>query len=129
MRIKTAVILPNTDNSFKSTGTHTSRPCKRRIEEEKEQTNTEEDMIRILLIAILAATVLGFPWFRNDIPNGNNVPNPCAGQAGVWQGVGHDTEPGGGLRNPFGLVRIFIYIFALFFIMLLYVSRGILYKL
>lgn len=77
-------------------------------------------MIRILFIAILAATVLSFPGFRNDIPNGNNVPNPCAGQSGVWQGVGHAGEPGGGPRNPFGLVRIFTYIITLFVVGLLY---------
>lgn len=77
-------------------------------------------MIRIFFIVILAATVIGFPWFRNDIPNGNNVPNPCAGQSGVWQGVGHDQEPGGGSRNPFGLVRIFTYIISLSIAGLLY---------
>ena len=42
-----------------------------------------------------------YPRFRDIIPNGYNVPNPCT--HGKWKGVGHEKEVGGGARNPFGL--------------------------
>ncbi|XP_076078908.1 temptin-like [Mytilus galloprovincialis] len=61
-------------------------------------------MFREIVYLALTAVVFGFPWFRNDIPNGNNVPDPCSGQTGeIWKGVGHDQAPGGGPRNQFGL--------------------------
>ncbi|KAJ8300555.1 hypothetical protein KUTeg_022074 [Tegillarca granosa] len=56
-----------------------------------------------------------FPDFRNRIPNGNNVPNPCDASQ-VWIGVGHKSSGGGGKENPFGIdfesegkVRIFFH--------------------
>ncbi|XP_076076864.1 temptin-like [Mytilus galloprovincialis] len=61
-------------------------------------------MFLLILWLVLTTGVLGFPWFRNDIPNGYKVPDPCTGQTGqIWEGVGHNQEPGGGPRNPFGL--------------------------
>ncbi|CAG2233639.1 unnamed protein product [Mytilus edulis] len=61
-------------------------------------------MFLLILCLVLTTGVLGFPWFRNDIPNGYKVPDPCTGQTGqIWEGVGHNQEPGGGPRNPFGL--------------------------
>ncbi|XP_052089896.1 temptin-like isoform X4 [Mytilus californianus] len=61
-------------------------------------------MFRGTVYLALVAVVFGFPWFRNDIPNGNKVPDPCNGQTDqIWRGVGHDKEPGGGARNQFGL--------------------------
>jgi hypothetical protein len=49
----------------------------------------------------LLTTADGYPTYRNYIPNGCNVPNPC-NTSQVWCGVGHESKYGGGTRNPFG---------------------------
>ena len=49
----------------------------------------------------LLAAVSGYPYFRDQIPNGKKVPHPCKPNY-VWKGVGHENEMGGGDRNPFG---------------------------
>ncbi|GFN92856.1 dopamine beta-hydroxylase-like isoform x3 [Plakobranchus ocellatus] len=40
--------------------------------------------------------------FRNQVPNGNNVPHPCK-KGEMWNGVGHLNPNGGGERNSFGM--------------------------
>ncbi|CAL1534136.1 unnamed protein product [Lymnaea stagnalis] len=59
-------------------------------------------MIKYVIFAAVATTVLAFPSFRTRIPNGDKVPNPCPG-GGTWQGVGHLNSTGGGPLNPFGV--------------------------
>lgn len=48
-----------------------------------------------------------YAGFRGDIPNGNAVRNPC--DNGIWPGVGHILQQGGGPRNQFGLVSDFLW--------------------
>jgi dopamine beta-monooxygenase len=50
-----------------------------------------------LLLLVFGA--FAYPSFRNDIPNGESVPNP---EGGIWDGVGHLGAGGGGLCNSFG---------------------------
>nr|KAG5696786.1 hypothetical protein BaRGS_012809 [Batillaria attramentaria] len=63
-------------------------------------------MQRVVFLAVLTATVVySYPKFKDAIPNGHNVPNPCKdkpGQEAVWGGVGHKNISGGGDLNPFG---------------------------
>ncbi|KAK7108359.1 temptin-like [Littorina saxatilis] len=59
----------------------------------------------VLLVLVAATTVLSYPKFKDAIPNGHVVPNPCYGNPGqdmVWGGVGHKNISGGGDLNPFG---------------------------
>ena len=64
-------------------------------------------MIRMcILICLFITTVLSFPKYRSEIPNGFNVTNPCPGQQGIWKGVGHFLVGGTGPNNQFGLVNI-----------------------
>ncbi|XP_063401778.1 temptin-like [Mytilus trossulus] len=61
-------------------------------------------MFRGIVYLVLFTVVFGFPGFKNKIPNGNKVPDPCYGQTNqTWWGVGHDKAPGGGKRCQFGL--------------------------
>ncbi|XP_069108144.1 temptin-like [Argopecten irradians] len=53
-------------------------------------------------LLIVVGLCVAFPTFRERIPNGKNVPNPCQGSSGEWEGVGHNIKFGGGPRNPFG---------------------------
>ena len=41
--------------------------------------------------------------YRDRIPNGHRVPNPCSVNAD-WMGVGHWQPAGSGALNPFGEV-------------------------
>lgn len=56
------------------------------------------------VIVVIFSSVLGHPGYRLKIPNGLNVPNPCLNVGGLWNGVGHNIEIGGGALNPFGKV-------------------------
>ncbi|XP_033729080.1 temptin-like [Pecten maximus] len=56
----------------------------------------------ILGLFLFVGTCVTFPSFRDRIPNGNGVPNPCKGSSGMWEGVGHNIQIGGGPRNAFG---------------------------
>jgi len=55
----------------------------------------------IFLFLSCLATALAFRTFREEIPNGASVPDPC-GSADGWPGVGHKYQYGSGERNPFG---------------------------
>ena len=46
-----------------------------------------------------------FPRYKDQIPNGYNVPHPCTDNV-KWDGVGHINLSGGGPRNPFGEVSV-----------------------
>ncbi|XP_021380223.1 uncharacterized protein LOC110467403 [Mizuhopecten yessoensis] len=59
----------------------------------------------LLLLAFLVLAhkgSLGFPYFKERIPNGGQVPSPCNPME-IWKGVGHKSSDGGDDRNPFGL--------------------------
>ncbi|XP_060076186.1 temptin-like [Ylistrum balloti] len=58
--------------------------------------------IIILGIFLFVGTCVTFPSYRDSIPNGHKVPNPCKGSSGLWEGVGHNILIGGGQRNVFG---------------------------
>ncbi|XP_064600381.1 temptin-like [Liolophura sinensis] len=60
-----------------------------------------KDLVAAALLFISLAYVDGFSQYATLIPNGNQVPNPCAG-GGIWSAVGHSTLAGGGPRNAFG---------------------------
>ena len=62
-------------------------------------------MLRKISLFMLFTIVWSYQKFQMLIPNGDAVPNPCAGQSGIWGGVGHNVAAGGGLNNQFGLVR------------------------
>ncbi|KAL3852551.1 hypothetical protein ACJMK2_016175 [Sinanodonta woodiana] len=49
----------------------------------------------------LISCVLCYSHFRDLIPNGYNVIDPCKTRA-TWMGVGHEHPDGGGALNPFG---------------------------
>ncbi|XP_069119453.1 dopamine beta-hydroxylase-like [Argopecten irradians] len=55
----------------------------------------------LLAIVLVQKESAGFPYFRERIPNGDRVPNPCDPQE-IWKGVGHQHLDGGDDRNPFG---------------------------
>jgi len=60
-------------------------------------------VLNILVVSfVLVFTVYSFPTYRNQIPNGFTVPDPC-NPTQIWNGVGHWNQSGGGPRNPFGL--------------------------
>lgn len=54
------------------------------------------------LVLGLASVIDCYDTYRNSIPNGCYVTNPC-NTSQVWCGVGHQNKYGGGSRNPFGL--------------------------
>ncbi|XP_050409615.1 temptin [Patella vulgata] len=56
----------------------------------------------VILFINLFVAVSGLFIYRERIPNGDSVPNPC-GTGGIWNGVGHYNQNGGGTLNPFGL--------------------------
>lgn len=54
------------------------------------------------IVVSLLAFVYGKPEFHTLIPNGQNVPNPCA-EGGIWLAVGHRTpDKHTKEENPFG---------------------------
>lgn len=58
----------------------------------------------VLFVAVV--TVSGYPKFKDEIPNGHGVPDPCyyvtPGAEQIWGGVGHKKIDGGGDLNLFG---------------------------
>ncbi|KAK3091526.1 hypothetical protein FSP39_020508 [Pinctada imbricata] len=59
-------------------------------------------MLKSFFVVQFIGVCFAFPGYRSRIPNGMNVPNPCSNTSGVWKGVGHNVEGGGGPRNVFG---------------------------
>ena len=55
----------------------------------------------VVLLGIAVSFVTGYPYFRDSLPNGKNVPHPCRPNY-IWKGVGHKNILGGGVRNSFG---------------------------
>ena len=60
-------------------------------------------LLTIASMLILSNVVTCRPTYKDRIPNGHNVPNPCTSNAD-WQGVGHWRMGGSGPLNPFGEV-------------------------
>ncbi|ESO92083.1 hypothetical protein LOTGIDRAFT_233329 [Lottia gigantea] len=56
----------------------------------------------LFIVCSVITTVYGYGAYRDQIPNGNNVPHPCKPNY-KWNGVGHKNVDGGGNRNPFGV--------------------------
>ena len=63
---------------------------------------TTSGVCTILYLAYLMCQVQSYPQYRDELPNGYNVMNPC-NHSEIWNGVGHENKLGGGPRNPFGL--------------------------
>lgn len=64
-------------------------------------------MTRLVAVFLLLAIApcWAYPNFQQNIPNGNQVPNPCKadGEPEIWEGVGHIIAAGGTKQlNPFG---------------------------
>ncbi|XP_059151145.1 temptin-like [Physella acuta] len=59
-------------------------------------------MLRLTLAVALLGCVTAFPNFRDEIPNGHNVPIPCK-PTEKWPGVGHFNFYGTRAQNQFGL--------------------------
>lgn len=63
------------------------------------------------ILATLTIVHLSWCWsrFKDYIPNGNKVPNPCSTDpSSMWSAVGHLSPGNGGPRNPFGKVSTVI---------------------
>ncbi|XP_045205717.2 temptin-like [Mercenaria mercenaria] len=59
-------------------------------------------MLRLVVAAVTFATICAHPQYRDSIPNGYSVPNPCG--LGTWETVGHfDPHHHTHDKNPFGL--------------------------
>ena len=58
-------------------------------------------LLHLVLIFLCCDLVCSWEHFRALIPNGYNVFHPCKKNT-KWDGVGHKTYTGGGVRNPFG---------------------------
>ncbi|XP_052789490.1 dopamine beta-hydroxylase-like [Mya arenaria] len=52
-------------------------------------------------VCMLLSSVHAYPSLQIKIPNGDSVPHPCDSSR-IWEGVGHENQAGGGVRNPFG---------------------------
>ena len=56
-----------------------------------------------IVVGLFPLLALSRPDFKDKIPNGNAVPNPCRADGPfTWVGVGHRKPEGGGELNPFG---------------------------
>jgi hypothetical protein len=57
-----------------------------------------------LLLSVWIVVLQAHPYYRDQIPNGWSVPNPCGG--GIWEAVGHyDPHHHTVLKNPFAQVQ------------------------
>ena len=66
-------------------------------------------MLRVAFGTILVVICVAYQGFRDLIPNGNNVPNPCINVPFLWNAVGHNKSNGGGAPNVFGAVSNQLY--------------------
>ncbi|KAK3087134.1 hypothetical protein FSP39_002131 [Pinctada imbricata] len=57
----------------------------------------------LMTLFLLIRPTFEYPNFKNFLPNGDKVQNPCK-LGSIWKGVGHRKPEGGGPRNPFGLL-------------------------
>lgn len=65
----------------------------------------------ILAVALLPLAE-SYSSFQDSIPNGRNVLNPCNQMP--WPGVGHRAIQGGGQKNLFGDVGVFVVLYQVF---------------
>ncbi|KAH9503097.1 DBH-like monooxygenase protein 2 [Bulinus truncatus] len=56
---------------------------------------------RIVNLGLLLTIASSYEFFRDEIPNGLEVPHPC-NPIQYWDAVGHVVDKGGGSRNRFG---------------------------
>ena len=56
----------------------------------------------VMMLTIFGTSVFGYMSFREEIPNGFNIPDPCS-PGSIWNGVGHHSPEGKDDRNLFGL--------------------------
>ena len=66
-------------------------------------------MLRVAFGTLLVVICVAHPGFRDLIPNGYNVPNPCINLPFLWNAVGHNTSTGGRAPNVFGAVSNQLY--------------------
>lgn len=60
-------------------------------------------MLKLVSFAACILVIGAHPYYRDLIPNGYNVPNPCGG--GIWEAVGHyDALHHTIQKNQFGQV-------------------------
>jgi hypothetical protein len=70
-------------------------------------------MIRLFLCFVGVLYVSGLPTYRDRIPNGYRVFNPCG--AGYWEAVGHYNPYHHTMeKNPFALVKSSIFLLHLY---------------
>ncbi|ESO83433.1 hypothetical protein LOTGIDRAFT_59142, partial [Lottia gigantea] len=55
-----------------------------------------------LSLSLLIVHVNCYGEFKDTIPNGHSVVNPCSAFGLSWSGVGHRSASGGGDLNEFG---------------------------
>ncbi|CAL1525883.1 unnamed protein product [Lymnaea stagnalis] len=60
-----------------------------------------ELLIRCFLFTIILPLTSAFSFYQYQVPNGDNVGDPCQ-RGGQWAAIGHQMIYGGGPRNPFG---------------------------
>lgn len=58
-------------------------------------------LLAAVVISMLSSSVYSYLHLKQELPNGDRVPNPC-NPSTKWIGVGHQNVNGGGERNPFG---------------------------
>lgn len=67
-------------------------------------------VLKVASILLLISVVCGRPEYRNLIPNGPSVPNPC-GSTVIWDAVGHfQPLKHTHLKNSFGNVSSSIHL-------------------
>ena len=65
--------------------------------------------MKAVTLLLTITLVQGHPNFRNNIPNGHGVPNPCG--SGFWSAVGHyNYNSGTEEKNQFALVSFDVHI-------------------
>ena len=66
-------------------------------------------IMKAVTLLLTITLVQGYANFRNNIPNGGGVPNPCS--SGYWSSVGHYSINSGTVeKNQFALVSFYVHI-------------------
>ncbi|XP_060070515.1 temptin-like [Ylistrum balloti] len=60
-------------------------------------------MMRLVLFCAILSVSFAYSGYKQYIPNGRNVPNPCPHGKATWSAAGHTDSHGGGARNLFGM--------------------------
>lgn len=60
-------------------------------------------MLRLVTLSVCVWTAMAHSKYRDAIPNGHSVPDPCG--EGIWECVGHyNPRQHTSLKNPFAQV-------------------------